>query len=85
MPADETARSAAGFFFCAIQSIDTPGRYTVPLFDRRSRPFRCFVRVAAVARIWNFVLIRHVRRHEVERVATDIDVGNRLFDLRHVA
>ena len=37
------------------------------------------------ARIRNLVLIGHFRCDEIERVAADIDVGDRLRDLGHVA
>ena len=41
--------------------------------------------MAARAGIPNLVLIRHFRRDEGEGVASDIDVRDRLLDLRHVA
>ena len=41
--------------------------------------------MAAGARIRNLVLVRHYRRDEVERVTTNIDVGNGLFNPGHVA
>ena len=41
--------------------------------------------MAAGAWIWNLELIRHFRRNERERVTADIDIRNRLLDLRHVA
>ena len=37
------------------------------------------------ARIRNLVLIGHFRCDEAERMAPNIDVGDCLFDLRHVA
>ena len=43
------------------------------------------IRVTTGARIGNLELFAHRWRDEPERVAADVDIGDRLFDLRHVA
>ena len=41
--------------------------------------------MASCAGVWNLVSVRHSRRDESESMASDVYVGDRLFDLGHVA
>ena len=41
--------------------------------------------MAGNARIWNVQCFRSRRGDEAERMRSDVDVGNGLLDLRHVA
>ncbi len=43
------------------------------------------VRVADIARVRDFQAVGPIRVDEVEGVAVDVHVGDRLFDLRHMA
>ena len=64
--------------------VDPPRRYPGPSLERFPCPLRRLVRVTRVARVRDLVLICHFGRDEIKRMAADIDVGDRLLDLRHV-
>ena len=66
-------------------SVHPPGRDIAPGFERFSGPVGGFVRVAARTGVGDLELIRQLRRNEFECMASDVDVGNFLFDFRHVA
>ncbi len=70
---------------CVRGLVDPPGRYPNPSLERFTRPLRRLVRVTGIARVRDLVLICHFGRDELKRMAADIDVGDRLLDLRHVA
>ena len=62
-----------------------PRGSVVPRFERSNRPRRVLVGMANVARIGNFQDVGVGRRDELERMAADVHIRNRLLDLRHVA
>src|SRR3954447_24925477 len=63
----------------------SPGRYPGPTPQCFGGPLVRPVGVTPRARIGNLELIGHSRRDEFEGVAAHVDIGDRLFDLRHVA
>ena len=56
-----------------------------PLLQLLDGPRCSLVRVAGIARVRHLELIRHRRWDEFEGMAANVDIGNRLLDLRHVA
>ncbi len=63
----------------------TPGRAVLPVCQSIRCPRCRFVRVADIARVRDLQVVGPRRIDEMEGMATDIHVGDRLFDLRHVA
>ena len=61
-----------------------PGGNSGPAFHGFPSPFCSLIRVADGARIRDLILIRHLRCDERERVAADVDIRDRLLDLRHM-
>ena len=61
-----------------------PGGPVGPRLERCGGPRSVLVGVANVAGIRDLQGIGLSRRHEMKRVAADIHIGDRLFDLRHV-
>src|SRR5215813_8298738 len=66
-------------------SVDPPRRYVRPCFDHPARPFCCFIGLTACTRVGHLVEVGHLRTNEREGVAANIDIRDRLLDLRHVA
>lgn len=62
-----------------------PRRDIGPAFQRLYCEIRRLGEMASSARIRHLQLFRSRRRDEFERMGTDIDVGKRLLDFRHVA
>src|SRR5271168_4988917 len=62
-----------------------PRRSVLPMHERVRRPLGGLVLVAFVAGIRNLQAVGEVRINEMERVASDVHVGDRLRDLGHVA
>jgi hypothetical protein len=63
----------------------SPAMATPDQFRNASRAHAVDLSVWQDVQGWNLEVIRHLRRDERERMAANIDVGNGLFDLRHVA
>src|SRR5262245_42814296 len=64
--------------------LHTPWRDVRPTAERLTRPAGRLVRVAAGARVRNLELVGHRWSDEPEGVAANVDVRDRLLDLRHV-
>src|SRR5262249_13237401 len=73
------------FLRACNSSVHAPRRNICPAVHSLTGPCRRQVGMTSKARIRNLVLVRHSRRDELERVAANVNIRNRLLNLRHMA
>jgi hypothetical protein len=61
-----------------------PWRDIAPASQFLGRPSSRFIFVTRRTGVWDLLLVRHLRCYEPEGVAANVNVGDVLFDFRHM-